>query len=80
MPWIKEFLKGKREKSNSQSASHLKDLPDVHYLHAGLFFFMFRSVGIPDNFSMIISTVKKFRYIIGFGGIQNDIGCLDGFY
>ena len=30
---------------------------------------MFRSVGMPDNFSMIISPVKKFLYINGFGGM-----------
>ena len=31
---------------------------------------MFPSVGIPYNFSMIISPVKKFLYINGFGGIR----------
>ena len=32
---------------------------------------MFRSVGMPDNFNMIIPPVKKFLYINGFGGIQD---------
>ena len=31
---------------------------------------MVTSVGMPDNFNMIIAPVKKFLYINGFGGIQ----------
>ncbi len=36
----------------------------------GIFFSMFRSVGMPDNLNMIIPPVKKFLYINGFGGIR----------
>ena len=46
----------------------------------GIFFSMFRSVGMPDNLNMIIPPVKKFLYINGFGGTQNDSGPLSRFY
>jgi hypothetical protein len=45
----------------------------------GIFFFMFTSVGMPDNFNMIIAPVKKFLYINGFGGTWNDIDYFNRF-
>ena len=43
----------------------------------GIFFSMFRSVGMPDNLNMIIPPVKKFLYINGFGGMRAENS--DGF-